>query len=85
MNNYSQADITEFFKLLNKDIESLESEKADDFRTEIEYASKQINKGKDIKSQLKNIGGLMKDVGINVLANVIASPIYEIVKPHLKI
>lgn len=66
-----------FFNLLRKDIELLSSNLKEEFESEINYSIRQLEKGKQIKEQLLNIGGLIKDVGINVFANLIASPIYE--------
>ena len=79
----SQTDFNEFAKLLRLDIQNLEDGQKEDFNTEIEYAQKQLDKGKSITVQLKNIGGLIRDVGVNVFANVLASPIWEILKPFL--
>jgi hypothetical protein len=79
----SQAEFNEFANMLKKDIQHLGNEHKEEFNTEIEYAQKQLAKGKSISVQLKNIGGLIKDVGINVFANVLASPIYEMLKPFL--
>jgi hypothetical protein len=81
--NYKTEDIKELFLSIKKDIETLNTSIVNEFSTEIEYALKQIEKGKDIKPQLKNIGQLIKDVGINVFANLVASPIYESIKPLL--
>lgn len=81
--NYSQENIKEFFSILKTDIIKLTPEQKDDFNSEIEYAVKQQTKGKDVKQQLLNIGGLMKDIGMNVFGNIIASPIFEVIKPLL--
>jgi hypothetical protein len=72
--------------LLNKlenDIKQLDKAIQSDFQMEIDYAKKQLQRSKPVTQQLENIGKLMKDVGINVFANVIASPIYETIKPLL--
>lgn len=79
----SQAEFTELIKLLRQDIETLRSDQKEEFNTEIDYAQKQLVKNKPVSPQLKNIGGLIKDIGINVFANLLASPIYEILKPFL--
>jgi hypothetical protein len=81
--HYSQENIHEFFSLLKADIVTLKAELQEDFNSEIAYVVKQQNKGKDVKQQLLNIGGLMKDIGMNVFGNVIASPIFEVIKPLL--
>lgn len=79
----SKDDFFELIKLLRQDLEKLRADEKEEFNTEIEYAQKQITKGKSISTQLKNIGGLIKDTGINVFANLLASPIYETIKPFL--
>lgn len=81
--SYSESDLKEFFELLKSELENLPSDIADEINTEIEYAEKQIEKKRDIKTQLLNIGNLIKDVGINTFANLLASPIFEMVKPFL--
>lgn len=80
---YSEENIKEFFNLLKSELNNVDKEITEDFITEIEYAEKQISKKRDIKTQLTNIGNLMKDVGINTFANLLASPIFEMVKPFL--
>lgn len=80
---YSQENISKLFTLLKADIEKLNVELKEDLKSEMDYALRQLGKGKSIKTQLSNIGGLIKDVGINVFANLIASPIFEIMKPAL--
>ncbi len=82
-NHYRTEDIQKVFELLSKDIQKINEKIREDFAMEMDYAVKQLNKGKDIKPQLLNIGTLMKDVGLGVFANVIASPIYEVIKPSL--
>ena len=81
--HYSQENIHEFFSLLRADIVTLKAELQEDFNSEIEYAIKQQAKGKDVKQQLSNIVSLMKNIGINVFCNVIASPISGIMNPYL--
>ena len=81
--NYSKENINQLFTLLKADFDKLSVEVREDLKSEIEYASKQLDKGKSVKTQLSNIGSLVKDVGINVFANLLASPIYEILKPAL--
>ena len=80
---YSQENINELFTLLKADFDKLSIDVREDLKSEIEYASKQLDKGKSVKTQLLNIGGLVKDVGINVFANLLASPIFEVIKPTL--
>jgi hypothetical protein len=80
---YTEENINKLFTLLKADFDKLSIDVRDDLNSEIEYASKQLKKGKSVKTQLLNIGGLVKDVGINVFANLIASPIFEIIKPAM--
>jgi len=80
---YSNEDIFKLFEFLKNDLHKIENDLREDLQTEIENASKQLDKGNDIKNRLLTIGGLMKDVGIGVFTNLIASPIYQMVKPHL--
>lgn len=75
--------ITELFSLLRKDITKFDKDIADEFNIEINYASELIKKDKNIISPLRNIGTLIKSVGINVFANLIASPIFETIRPFL--
>ncbi|GAA4100566.1 hypothetical protein [Mucilaginibacter panaciglaebae] len=82
--NYSQKDqVKELFNLLTKDIEMVNEKIRSDFAMEMNYAVAQLAKDKDIKPQLLSIGGIIKDVGIGTFTNLLASPIYEIVKPML--
>ena len=81
--NYSKENITELFSLLRKDIEKLNTDLSDEFKTEMDYAIKLLNKDKDIKSPLLNIGSLIKSVGVSVFSNIFSSPIIEIIKPWL--
>jgi hypothetical protein len=81
--SYTQKTVKDFFTLLQTAIKELPINQREDFEGEIKYAEKQLNKGNDISSQLLNVGKLMKDVGMNVFANVLASPIFEIVKPMI--
>ncbi len=81
--NYSTEDLATLFSVLKADFDKLSNELKEDLNSEIEYSLKQFDKGKSVTTQLKNIGGLIKDVGINVFANLIASPIFEAMKPAL--
>jgi hypothetical protein len=80
---YSKEDISSFFQALRNDIVPLDDSVKQDFESEIVYAEKQLVKGKDIKNQLDNIIGLIQSIGINVFANVCASPISTFINPLL--
>lgn len=82
---FAQENIKSFFDALKADIVDFESNRKKDFETEISYAEIQLQKGKDVKNQLSNIGELMREIGLGVFTNVVASPIYEIIKPFLSL
>ena len=75
--------IEELFEQLKKDIEILKSEQAEDLKIEMQYAVMQLKNRRNAKNQLTNIGKLIKDIGINVFANLAASPLYEVIRPYL--
>ena len=79
--SYSNEQIEEVFEYIRKDISKLSDELINDFNMEINYASRQMVKGLSIDAQLLNIGGLIKNVGLGVMSSLIASPIWEHLKP----
>ena len=81
--NYSKESILELFELIKTDLIDMQSEFKDDLLTEVENATKHLKNNKDITSRLKTIGGLIKDIGINVFANLAAAPLYDNIKPLL--
>jgi|GEM_PF-814268 len=81
--NNSNEEILNILSLIRKDLEKTKPEQKADFIAEIDYAERQIERKKDVKNTLLEIGSLIKDVGINVFANLVASPIYEAAKPLL--
>jgi hypothetical protein len=80
---YSNQDITDFFEQLKLEIQNIENEIKEELLIEINTASKNLNKGKNINSRLLTIGALMKDIGINVFANLVATPMFIFIKPYL--
>ncbi len=80
---YKNENVLELFRMLQSDLDKLEDDLREDFKIEIDNAIRQLNRGKDISSRLLTIGGLMKDVGIGTLTNLIASPVFEVMKPYL--
>lgn len=80
---YSNQDIIDFFEQIKLEIQNIENEIKDELLIEINTASKNLNKGKNINSRLLTIGSLMKDIGINVFANLAATPIFILIKPYL--
>ncbi|MFD1769592.1 hypothetical protein [Sphingobacterium suaedae] len=84
-NHLQKEQIKEFLEVLREDIQNVDESIRNDFALEMDYAVAQLNKDRDIKPQLLTIGGLMKDVGIGTFTNVLAAPIYEMLKPLLGI
>jgi len=81
--NYNEAIIKELFEALEPDIERLAIDIKEDFSSEMSYALKQIKQGKDIKSQLLNIGSLISNVGLPFFVNLVSSGAFEVMKPYL--
>jgi len=81
----SSALFLEFYKLLKSDLSEKNSEEVNDLNKELERTKELLEKGKDVKNRFPVIGDLMKDISINTFASLIASPIYETVKPLLGI
>jgi hypothetical protein len=81
--NYTNENITELLKLLEQDLTKLNSDQAEELKTEINNAIKQLDNGKDIKSRLLTIGEIVKDIGVDVFVGLISSPIVKILKPLL--
>jgi hypothetical protein len=67
----------------NHSIQSVNEQIRKDFAMEMDYAITQLQKDKDIKPQLLNIGALMKAVGMGTFTNLLAAPIFELIKPYL--
>ncbi|MBS1532778.1 MAG: hypothetical protein JSU01_20920 [Bacteroidetes bacterium] len=82
-NKFNKEEIQQAFELLKKDIQSLDEQIRKDFAMEMDYAIIQLAKEKDIKPQLLNIGSLMTQAGVGVFSSLLASPLWEIIKPHL--
>lgn len=80
---YSNQDVKEMLELIHQDIQSLKHDIKEELSFEVDNALKYLEKGKDVSSRLKTIGGLIKDVKVNVFANLIASPIFESIRPLL--
>jgi hypothetical protein len=82
-NHYQKEDIKQAFELIEKDIQNVNEQIRKDFAMEMDYAITQLQKDKDIKPQLLNIGALMKAVGMGTFTNLLAAPIFELIKPYL--
>jgi hypothetical protein len=82
-NLYQKEDVKETFELIKQDIQSVNEQIRKDFAMEMDYAITQLEKDKDIKPQLLNIGSLIKQVGMGTFTNLLAAPLFELIKPHL--
>lgn len=82
-NHYQKEEIRKAFALLEKDIQNVNEQIRKDFAMEMDYAITQLERDRDIKPQLQNIGALIKAVGMGTFTNLLAAPIFELVKPHL--
>lgn len=82
---YSKYDINELLSLIKADLKNINTELKEDLSIEIENTIKYLDKDKNINSRLFTIGGLIKDIGISVFTNLVASPIFELLKPALGI
>lgn len=82
-NQYQKDDVKAAFELLSKDIQNVNEQIRNDFAMEMDYAVTQLERNRDIKPQLLNIGSLMKDVGLGTFTNLLAAPIFEVIKPFL--
>lgn len=82
-NHIEKDQLKEFFEILKKDIDLIDENIRRDFAIEMDYAVSQLERDRDVKPQLLSIGGLMKDVGISTFTNLLAAPIFEVIKPYL--
>lgn len=81
--NYSVTTVQELFDVLKDDIESLDASIQEDFFSEMNYALKQVNQGRDIQGQLTNIGSLISNVGLPFFVNLVSSGVFEVMRPFL--
>ena len=81
--HYQKVGIKEAFELIKRDIQNVNEQIRKDFAMEMDYAIIQLERDKDIKPQLVNIGALIKAVGMGTFTNLLAAPIFELIKPHL--
>jgi hypothetical protein len=79
----SNDELKSFFEILRKDIQQFDEDIRKDFSMEMDYALSQLKQGRDVKTQISNISRLIKDVGIGTFSNLLAAPIFEVVKPLL--
>lgn len=78
--------VSEFLSILQAEVsEKLdeENEEVKDLQLNIDYAKREISKGRLPKEQLFNIGQTIGAVGTSVLANIIAHPITAQIAPLL--
>lgn len=83
--NYNEAMVKNLFEVLETDIEKLATDIKEEFSSKMSYALKQIKQGKDIRSQLLNIGSLISNVGLPFFVNLVSSGVFEVMKPYLGI
>jgi len=83
VNSFAEKDIKQLFEALEKDLINLEKDLKEELQAEMVNALKYLNKGKNINSRLETIGSLIREVGLSVFSNLIASPIFEIIRPYL--
>ncbi len=81
--HYQKEDVKTAFELIQQDIQHLNEQIRKDFAMEMDYAMIQLERNKEIKPQLSNIGTLIKDIGIGTFTNLLAAPIFELIRPHL--
>ena len=81
----STNDFNKFCELIETDLKSAKITEAikTEILEELEYAKKQHTRKRPIVEQLKNIGGFIKKIGIGVFTSLAASPLFEIIKPHI--
>lgn len=82
-NHMQKEQLNDFFNLLRKDIQQVDKAVREDFAMEMDHAIAKLQKERDIKPNLLIIGSLMRDVGIGTFTNLLAAPIFELVKPYL--
>ena len=73
----------QFFEYLKDILQGNTEQAAGNICYEIDAATKDIHAGRPIGTRLHAIGGFLKSLGVNVLANLAAAPIFEVVKPYL--
>ncbi|MGK9118261.1 hypothetical protein [Olivibacter jilunii] len=84
-NQYNKEDVHLLFDLLRKDIQNLDENIRKDFEMEMNYAIAQLEKGRDIKPQLSNLGASIKEIGIGAFSGLLASTVFETGKSLLGI
>jgi hypothetical protein len=82
-NNLQKDQLKDFFEILRDDLQAMDENIRKDFAMEMDYAVAQLERNRDVQPQLTTIGSLMKDVGLGTFTNLLAAPIFEIVKPLL--
>lgn len=81
----NKTNFKEFYEALSKDLSNMDlsEDLKEDILSELEYAKRQNSKDKNITQQMENIGCLLKEVGIGVFTNLVASPVFELIRPTL--
>ncbi|QQL50276.1 hypothetical protein [Mucilaginibacter ginkgonis] len=82
-NDISESQIREFLETVRLDLHHIDANLRSDFEIEMNYAVAQLDKGRDAQPQLSRIYGLMRDIGLGTFTNLLASPIYDLIKHFL--
>ncbi|KQM77900.1 hypothetical protein ASE74_15990 [Pedobacter sp. Leaf216] len=80
-----KEELLQALELIKLDIKNMDEQIRKDFDMELTYAATQLQRERDIQPQLTNLGGLMKNVGVNLFTSLISAPIYDSIKPLLGI
>ncbi len=81
--DYSSAQIIELLEYLRKDVGKLSDNLRDEFNYEISKIEEGIAKKNNFQTRLLTLGVMIRDVGINTFSNLLASPIFETMKPYM--
>ncbi|WP_339607596.1 hypothetical protein [uncultured Roseivirga sp.] len=80
---YTKEEIDDFLNRLQKDADNLKHDLKEELLLEIQTAKSQLKRGKSITPKIKSLLILTKEIGIGVFTNLVASPIYETLKPSI--
>ncbi|QNN43984.1 hypothetical protein [Pedobacter roseus] len=82
-NKIKKDELSQVLELIRLDIKNMDEQIRKDFDMELTYAATKLQRERDIQPQLINLGGLIKDVGVNLFTSLISAPIYDSIKPLL--
>ena len=81
--HYNKEDLKQLLNDLRSDLAQIEKGTAEELRSEIDKVFQQLEAKKNVTYRLLTIGDIVKNVGYGVFSNLIASPVYENLKPLL--